>query len=99
MRPFSFSRPAVLVTALLLAACGGAGSLSGPATGALEVRMRDHPIEGAEHVYVTIESVEVLRVVAGEEVRETVASVPGQYDLLELQNGVEAVLGGGEFPA
>src|SRR5206468_1465783 len=51
----------------------------------------------AEHVYVTIESVEVFKTVDGAEVHETVTSVPGQYDLLELQHGVEAVIGGASF--
>jgi hypothetical protein len=92
------SRPVSVAAALLLVACGGGGSTgSTGSTGSLVVRMHDHPIEAAEHVYVTIESVEVFKTVDGQEVHETVTSVPGQYDLLELQHGVEAVLGGGEF--
>lgn len=142
-----------------LAACGGGGAGGGaslPTTGNVVVRMHDAPTEGIEHVYVTIERVEVRREVDGaddaedtpdvetadrraggrggdddrdgkggrddgkdgkddgkggkdrgdrgrddgdddNDVIETIASVPGQYDLLELQNGVEAVLGGGSF--
>ena len=96
------SRPLSIAAALLLVACGGGGStgLGGgvaPSTGSLVVRMHDHPIESADHVYVTIESVGVFKTVDGQEVHETVTSVPGQYDLLDLQHGVEAVLGGGEF--
>jgi hypothetical protein len=119
-----------------LTACGGGGGspVPVPTTGRLEVRMHDAPTEDVEHVYVTIERVEVRREVdgAGDEtpvetadrregedrgeggggrgrrrgdddgdddndVVETISSVPGQYDLLELQHGVEAVLGGGSF--
>ncbi len=97
-------RPLGLSLGLVLAACGGggAGGTGGgggvvPTTGSLVVRMHDHPIEAADHVYVTIESVQVIKDVDGEDVHETVTSVPGQYDLLELQHGVEAVLGGASF--
>lgn len=127
-----------------LAACGGGGAGGSgatiPTTGRVEVRMHDAPTEDIEHVYVTIERVEVRREVDGaddgtpvesarndrprrggggddddeggegrgrkrgdddgdddNDVVETITSVPGQYDLLELQHGVEAVLGGGSF--
>lgn len=126
-----------------LTACGGGGAGGSgaaiPTTGRVEVRMHDAPTEDVEHVYVTIERVEVRREVDGTEseetvgtarndrpgpggggdddegeggrgrkrgdddgdddndVVETITSVPGQYDLLELQHGVEAVLGGGAF--
>jgi len=87
-----------IVTLGWLAACGGGGTAapgggSAASTGALVVQMHDHPIEGADHVYVTIDSVEVFRTSNGVDVHETVASTPGQYDLLELQHGIEAVLG------
>jgi hypothetical protein len=89
---------AIALSALLLAACGGGGAGgSAPTTGQLVVRMHDSPIEAADHVYVTIESVEVFKTVDGAEVRETLTSTPGQYDLLELQHGVEAVIGGASF--
>ena len=130
-----------------LAACGGGGAGGSgatiPTTGRVEVRMHDAPTEDIEHVYVTIERVEVRREVDGtddatpvesarndrprrgggdddngdddeggegrgrkrgddddnddNDVVETITSVPGQYDLLELQHGVEAILGGGAF--
>lgn len=127
-----------------LTACGGGGAGGSgatiPTTGRVEVRMHDAPTEDVEHVYVTIERVEVRREVDGtddgatvatarndrprpggggdddedgdggggrkrgdddgdddNDVVETITSVPGQYDLLELQHGVEAVLGGGSF--
>ena len=97
-------RLATVLAAALLPACGGGGGTGAPAptTGSLLVKMHDCPISGVDnvsHVYVTIESVEVSRMENDVEVKETVASVPGQYDLLDLQHGVEAVLGSGEFPA
>jgi hypothetical protein len=113
MHPMSHPRAmrsAALVTALslllLLGSCGGGGGgVAGGATtlttGGLVVQMHDHPIASTEpidHVYVTIDGVEVARMVDGKEVRETVESTPGQYDLLELQHGIEAVIGGGSFP-
>jgi hypothetical protein len=113
-------RPLGLAAGLFLVACGGgSGGLPGVPSGDgggsvpaqnLVVRLRDTPVEAADHVFVTIERVDVYRVVdaaseEGEEdeggtkvVKETVSSTPGQYDLLELQHGVEAVLGGGTFP-
>ena len=100
--PASHVRRIVGLTAFaLLAACGGGGAAglggSSATTGGLVVRMHDTPIKTADHVYVTIESVEVFRTTDGVDVHESVASVPGQYDLLELQHGVEAVLGSGQF--
>lgn len=96
------ARVAAWCAAGLFAACGGGGAGGGgaataPTTGQLEVRMHDRPSEGVEHVYVTIERVEVLREVDGADVKSTLSSQPGQYDLLELQHGVEAVLGQGQF--
>ncbi len=82
----------------LLAACGGGGGSGGSGTGTLQVRMQDTPVDEAEHVYVTIDRVEVFRSEGGAEVRETLVDTPAQYDLLELQNGVSAVLGTGQFP-
>jgi hypothetical protein len=96
-----------LLFGVALSGCGGGGggipdgseAPPPPAAtkGVLEVRLHDAPIEGAEHVFVTIERVDVFRKDGDEEIRETVQSAPGQYDLLELQDGVEAVLGGGTF--
>ena len=144
--PAALRLPAVLGFSFALAAltaCGGGGAggtgATVPTTGRVEVRMHDAPAADIEHVYVTIERVEVRREVDGaddetpvetarndrprpgrggddddgdegrgrkrgdddgdddNDVVETITSVPGQYDLLELQHGVEAVLGGGSF--
>lgn len=82
----------------LLCACGGGGAGSGSGLGTLQVKLQDTPVDEAEHVYVTIDRVEVFRDEAGTEVRETLTDVPAQHDLLELQNGVAAVLGTAQFP-
>src|SRR6202008_4990920 len=54
----------------LLAACGGGGG-GGGGSGTLQVRMRDTPVDSAEHVFVTIKRVEVFRSDATGNVRET----------------------------
>lgn len=85
-----------------LAACGGGGGVGGGAPsrlGTLEVRIQDTPVDRAEHVFVTVDRVEVFRTEGGEEFRETLVDAPAQYDLLVLQHGVTAVLGTGQFPA
>lgn len=82
----------------LLAACGGGGGGGASGMGTLQVRMQDTPVDDAEHVYVTVDRVEVFRTEGATEIRETVVDVPAQYDLLELQNGLSAVLGTGRFP-
>ena len=85
-----------------LAACGGGGGAVGGVPsrlGTLEVRIQDTPVDRAEHVFVTVDRVEVFRTEGGEELRETLVDVPAQYDLLVLQHGVTAVLGTGRFPA
>jgi hypothetical protein len=90
---------AAALCASLLASCGGGGGGTG-GTGTLMVTMHDSPVDSAEHVFVTVERVEVFRHDAeGAEVRETLVDVPQQHDLLALQNGVEAVLGTATFPA
>jgi hypothetical protein len=88
--------PFAALAAAVLPGCGGGGG-GGPAH--LAVTMHDTPVDEAEAVWVTIDRVDVMRDDAGTEVTETLVSTPAQYDLLVLQNGVEAVLGGGSFPA
>jgi hypothetical protein len=89
-----------LALLLLLAACGGGstGGTGASTTGTLVVKMQDAPVDGAENVFVTIARVEVFRSTEEGEVREVLVDTPAQYDLLELQNGVTAVLGDGELP-
>jgi hypothetical protein len=92
----SLSKVVGVVALGLLAACGGGGGA--PGTGTLQVRMRDTPVDAAERVFVTIARVEVFRSDANGQARETLVDTPAQYDLLELQHGVEAVLGTAKFP-
>jgi hypothetical protein len=90
--------PLAAVAALAaLTGCGGGGGGSG--TGALKVTMHDTAVDTAENVFVTVDAVEIFRSDgAGGEIKETLVSTPAQYDLLTLQDGVEAVLGTGQFP-
>jgi hypothetical protein len=94
----------------LLSACGSGGAVGndgspggpespGAGKGLLQVRMHDAPVDDADNVFVTVDRVEVFRSDGGSEIKETLVDTPAQYDLLALQNGVEAVLGTGEFPA
>ncbi len=96
--PFRRFALASIPLALLAACGGGSGGGGGSGTGTLQLRMQDTPVDEAENVFVTVARVEVFRSVDGEGVRETLVDTPAQYDLLELQNGVTAVLGTGEFP-
>ena len=82
-----------LAGVLFLVSCGGAGvggeavpAVPGAPSQNLVIKMRDTPVEAADHVFVTIERVDVYRKVdTGDEteedgtkvVRETVTSVPG----------------------
>jgi len=90
MKLVSRVKAAALALVPLLAACGGGASV---ATGTLSVKLHDAAVEGADAVYVTIDRVDVFQTVDGEEVQQTLVDDPQQWDLLELQNGVEAVLG------
>ena len=94
----------------LLSACGSGGAVGsdgspggpespGAGKGLLQVRMHDAPVDDADNVFVTVDRVEVFRSDGGSEIKETLVDTPAQYDLLALQNGVEAVLGTAEFPA
>lgn len=94
----SWSRFLGLGALFVLAACGGGSAGTGDGTGTLTVKMHDTPVDGAENVFVTVARVEVFRTEGGAEIRETLVDTPAQYDLLELQNGVEAVLGTEELP-
>src|SRR5262245_30499727 len=92
------ARATALALVPLLAACGG-GSGSFGSTGTLSVKMHDTAVESAQAVFVTIDRVDVFRMVNGQEVQETLVDDSQQWDLLELQNGVEAVLGEAQLPA
>ena len=89
---------------LALGACGGGspepgGGAAAQSQGTLVVTLQDTPVDHAEHVFVTVARVEVFRTTSEGEVRETVVDTPAQYDLLELQHGVSAVLGSSSLEA
>ena len=104
----------LILVGFALSGCGGgtgavgagAGSLGmSPAGGGqttaaqtnLVVYLSDSPVDEADAVYVTIERVEVLHDEEGARF-EVLADDPQQFDLLTLQNDVNAVLGEGGFP-
>jgi hypothetical protein len=87
-----------LFLGLLSAAAGcGSGSSPGGAAGpndaVLRIELTDSPVDGADAVFVTIVRVEVLRMGAQGEIRETVVDESREYDLLTLRIDVTAVLG------
>ena len=99
MRTARFRPLALFVLPLaLLGGCGGGGGGGSSGMATLQVRMQDTPVDDAEHVYVTVDRVEVFRTEGATEIRETLVDVPAQYDLLALQNGLSAVLGTAQFP-
>ncbi len=79
----------------------GASSAGGGQTTAaqtnLVVYLSDSPVDEADAVFVTVERVEVLHDEEGAQF-EVLADDPQQFDLLTLQNDVQAVLGEGGFP-
>lgn len=96
-----------LITALLIgcggvaAPAGGSGDLPGTApngTGQLRLLLSDSPVDGAQHVYLTVARVEVRRVT--DSGSEWVALWRGrrEFDLLSLQNERTAVLADNVLP-
>ena len=88
----------VLSLCLTLLGCGGGGDLvaSSEATN-FRLLLTDSPLD-ADHVYVTIDRVELIREVDGGEKIEVLTDESQEFDLLELQNDLFAVLGEGTFP-
>lgn len=76
-----------------LVACGGGGSPSQPATGQLNLKITDAPVDGATAVIVVFTGVE-LQPAGGERVNIDFAA--REIDLLVLQNGATADLLRGE---
>ena len=80
-----------------LASCGSGGGSeiadgSGGSSGTLRVLLTDSPVDDADSVFVTIDRVQVVRIVDGEDVIDTIIDQPQEFDLLTLQNDVTAVL-------
>ncbi|MHB8079940.1 MAG: DUF4382 domain-containing protein [Candidatus Krumholzibacteriia bacterium] len=96
MKTWSLMAAAVLLAGLLLYGCSDSTS---PGGGTLQVSLADAPGD-FDAVNIVVESVEVHR--AGADSVSgwmTVDASPGTYDLLQLQNGVTAVLVDRALPA
>jgi hypothetical protein len=93
--------PAVLLlalaTAFTLSACDGVMGTSSEGSARLNVRLIDapFPFDLVDSVVVTIGSVEVI----GDEGRVTIADDDTSFNLLDLRNGVSALLGSVDVPA
>ena len=94
----------VVALSLVLQSCGGGGSgVSGPSggTGTLELGLTDAANKDYQAIYVTIAEVQVNKQNEenGEAGWETIMRPEQTYNLLDLVNGVTAVLGVGELDA
>jgi hypothetical protein len=93
--------PAVLLlalaTAFTLSACDGVMGTSSEGSARLNVRLIDapFPFDLVDSVVVTIGGVEVI----GDEGRVTIADDDTSFNLLDLRNGVSALLGSVDVPA
>ena len=91
-----------LVTASLLAACGGGGS-DNIATGTLRLSLTDAPACGYDNVWVTVEKVRVHQSSSAGDAdsgwSEVVLGTPRRVDLLTLTNGTLEPLGQTALPA
>ena len=87
-----------LVSTLFLAACGGGGG-SGTATGAVNVHLTDAPSCGYDHVYITVDHIEVSFNGNSWTSIPVSSSVTQPIDLLNLTNGVFMTLGQASVPA
>lgn len=84
-----------LSTALTLSGCGGdsGGSASTPSTGTLSVLMTDSPSCGYDHVYVTVDHIEISADGNKWTTIPVSSSVAQPIDLLSLGNGTLLTLG------
>lgn len=82
-----------ILAVLLLAACGGGGGGGGGSMGAVNVRLTDAPSCGYDHVYVTVDHVEISSDGNHWTTVPVGSSVTQPIDLLNLTNGVMLTLG------
>jgi len=108
----AFTLPTVLLvlTGITLAGCGDTDTTNGPneATGTLRVQLVDAPscIEGLEHLYLVLGDVRVHQDTDADDgsgwysvMPDTLTEEERTVDLLELVNGVSALLGEEDLPA
>lgn len=87
-----------LVSTLFLVACGGGGD-SGTGTGTVAVHLTDAPSCGYDHVYITVDHIEVSFNGNSWTSIPLSSSVTQPIDLLNLTNGVFMTLGQASVPA
>ncbi len=88
-----------LLGVLFLSACGGGGGGGGASSGNLNVLLADSPACGYDHVYVTVDHVEISSDGNNWTSIPVSASVAQPIDLLNLTNGAMLSLGIAPLPA
>lgn len=97
IRRLMFLLPGVFA-ALFLAACGGGGG-GGTAMGSVNVHLTDAPSCGYEHVYITVDHIEISSNGNSWATIPVSSSVAQPIDLPNLTNGVLVTLGQAPIPA
>jgi len=87
-----------ILAVLLLSACGGGGG-GGASMGSVNVRLTDAPSCGYDHVYITVDHVEISSDGNSWTTMPVSSSVAQPIDLLDLTNGVMLTLGQAPLPA
>lgn len=88
-----------LLGVLFLSACGGGGGGGGASSGSLNVLLADSPACGYDHVYVTVDHVEISTDGSNWTSIPVSTSVAQPIDLLNLTNGAMLSLGITPLPA
>ena len=87
-----------ILAALLLSACGGGGG-GGTAMGSVNVHLTDAPSCGYDHVYISVDHIEISSNGNSWTTIPVSSSVAQPIDLLNLTNGVLVTLGQETIPA
>jgi hypothetical protein len=79
--------------AMLVAGCGGGGGGGGAGTGTLNVQLTDSPACGYDHVFITVDHLEISSDGSSWTTIPVSSSVAQPIDLLSLTNGILLTLG------